>query len=150
MIGSRADFWLDAAALGLTALLPALAVGVVAVRRRRTVFHRRFQIALSAFVALLVGILEWRFRMVGWRSAAEASPFFPLGVDICLAVHIAFALAMVVGWIAALTIGVRGWSEGSLRLSHVARHRWWGWFAIYSTLGTAVTAWIFYVVAFVL
>jgi uncharacterized membrane protein YozB (DUF420 family) len=149
LFGSRADFWLDAAALGLTALLPALAVGVIAVRRRRTSFHRRLQLVLSALVAMLVVVLEWRFRMVGWRSAAESSRFFPRGVDVALAVHIAFAMAMVVGWIGALTVGLRGWQNGTLLVSHAGRHRWWGWLTVYATIGTAVTAWIFYLVAFV-
>ena len=150
LLGSRADGWLDAAVLGLTALTALLLMSVVAVRRGRTHFHRRLQLVLSAFTLVLVVVLEWRFRTVGWRTAAEPSSWFPLGVDVSLGTHIVFALAMVVGWIGALTIGIRGWRDGALHVDQRARHRWWGWFATIATIGTAVTAWIFYVVAFVL
>lgn len=150
MLGSRADGWLDAAAIGLTILTAILIASVVAVRVGRSALHRRIQLGLSGMVFLFVIVLEWRFRTVGWRTAAESSPYFPIGVDASLGIHIAFALAMVVAWIGALTAGIRGWSEGSLRADQRGRHRWWGRFATMATIGTAVTAWIFYFVAFVL
>lgn len=150
MLGSRADFWLDAAALAFTLMLPVFLYSVVAVRNGNAGLHRRLQLALSAAMLVIVVILEWRFRMIGWRHSAEASRFFPWGVDAALAIHIAFALATVVGWIAALTVGIRGWSSGQLHVTHRARHRWWGKFALWSTFGAAATAWIFYLVAFVL
>ena len=150
MFGSRADVWLDVAALAFTLLLPAFAYSVIAVRRGKAALHRRLQLALSSVMLVLVVVLEWRFRMVGWRESAEASRFFPFGVNVSLGIHIAFALATVVGWVAALTLGIRGWSSGQLQVTHRARHRWWGRFALWSTFGAAATAWIFYFVAFVL
>ena len=149
MLGSRADVWLDAAALGLTIVAVLLLLSIAAVRRGRTALHRRMQVSLACFALLIVVALEWRFRAVGWRAAAEPSRFFPLGVDVALGVHIAFACSMVVGWIGALTIGMRGWDAGSLRVAARARHRRWGWGAALATMGTTVTAWIFYFVAFV-
>ena len=150
LLGSRADFWLDAASLAFTLLLPVFLYSVAAVRKGNAGLHRRLQLALSVALLVIVVVLEWHFRMVGWRQSAEASRFFPWGVDVALGIHIAFALATVVGWIAALTVGVRGWSSGQLRVSHRDRHRWWGRFALWSTFGAAFTAWIFYLVAFVM
>jgi uncharacterized membrane protein YozB (DUF420 family) len=150
LLGSRADVWLDAAALAFTLLLPIFVYSVVAVRKGNAALHRRMQLALSAAMFVIVVVLEWRFRIVGWRQSAEASRFFPLGVDLALGIHIAFALATVVGWVAALTVGIRGWKSGQLQVTHRARHRWWGKFALWSTFGAAATAWVFYVVAFVL
>ena len=150
MLGARADGWLDAAAIGLTVLTATLIVSVVAVRGGRAKLHRRIQLALSTLVFIFVIVLEWRFRTVGWRTAAESSPLFPWGVDLSLGIHIAFALAMVVAWIGALAVGVKGWVDGTLRVEQRARHRWWGWFATLATIGTAITAWIFYIIAFVL
>jgi hypothetical protein len=150
LLGSRADGWLDAAALGLTVLTALLLLSVAAVRVGRTRLHRRMQLILSAAALVMILLLEWRFRTVGWRAAAESSRWFPLGVDVSLGIHIAFALAMVVGWLGALTVGIRSWRDGSLHVEQRARHHWWGWFATIATIGTAVTAWIFYVAAFVL
>ena len=150
MLGSRADVWLDAASLAFTLLLPVFLYSVMAVRRGNAALHRRMQLALSGALLVIVVVLEWRFRMVGWRQSAEASRFFPLGVNAALGIHIAFAVATVVGWIAALTVGIRGWSSGQLQITHRDRHRWWGRFALWSTFGAALTAWVFYLVAFVM
>jgi uncharacterized membrane protein YozB (DUF420 family) len=150
LLGTRADGWLDAGALGLTVLTGLLLLSVVAVRRGRFRLHRRLQMILAGVALVMVLLLEWRFRTVGWREAAKSSSWFPLGVDLSLGIHIAFALAMVVGWIGAVTVGIRGWRDGSLDVDQRARHRWWGWFATIATIGTAVTAWIFYVAAFML
>jgi len=108
------------------------------------------QLALTLIAAVIVVLLEWRFRMVGWRDAARPSRYFPFGVDLSLGIHIAFAVMMVVGWIGALTIGMRSWQDGTLHVDRRAAHRRWGWFATVATFGTAMTAWIFYVLAFVM
>jgi hypothetical protein len=79
------------------------------------------QLALSFVTFVIVVLLEWRFRTVGWRTAAESSPWFPLGVDFSLGIHIAFAIAMVVGWIGALTLGIRGWVDGALARGNTLR-----------------------------
>jgi len=150
LLGTRADGWLDAAALGLTAITMLLAVSVSAVRRGKARFHRRLQLTLASVAVVIVVLLEWRFRMVGWRDAARPSRYFPFGVDLSLGIHIAFAVMMVVGWIGAVTIGMRSWQDGTLRVDRRVAHRRWGKFATVATLGTTITAWIFYIVAFVM
>jgi hypothetical protein len=146
---SRASYVVNAVALLLPFALAAMAVGVSQIGSRRLHWHARVQTWLSTAMLALVVWLEWDVRTTGWWEAAKPSRFFPWGVCGVLALHLACAVASLVSWTAALWIGwSRVRSDGELG-QYGSSHRRWGWRAVWTTVATAVTAEIFYLVAFV-
>lgn len=140
---------LDVVVVAMVGVLALLALSVWLVRyRRRYRLHRSLQLALTAGLLIVVGLFETEMRLHGWRARAEASPFYGTWVMPALAVHLAFSISTCALWAAVMAAALRNFGWRPLPGPHSRRHRFWGRLAALDMLGTAVSGWLFYWLAF--
>jgi len=155
-LGTRASFGMDLVLVGLIALLPVLAVSILAVRRRHYILHRRLQLFIVAALASALVVFEIDVRLLSdWRVRAraewlpEGNPWWPAGVGTALAVHLVFAVSsfVLLAWVTweAWTRFPRPPSPGT----HGPRHRRLARLAAIDLVLTAITGGVFYWLAFV-
>lgn len=154
-LGTRGSFMLDFVFLVMFAVLPVMAVGIYFAKRRKNyVWHKRIQLTLAIVLMLAVLMFEVDLRFfTNWRERAEPSPYFTPGVWCAtwyaLLVHLAFAIPTLFLWGYVVQGAVRHFSKppapGTYSRTHVTAAR----FAVWGMIGTAVTGWLFYWLAFV-
>jgi hypothetical protein len=101
-----------------------------------------------------VGLFELDVRLNGWRDRASASAYAgPDGgvnwVLFALGVHLCFAVSTALLWALVITRALRNLPSPPMPSAHSAWHRRYATLAAYDMLGTAITGWIFYWLAFV-
>jgi hypothetical protein len=154
-LGSRASLMLDVVFLAMFVVIPLLGWSVYAVKfQRRYAFHKRMQLTLAAVLAVAVALFELDMRINGWRSRAQASPYFgseaaPGLVWDALYVHMFFAVTTAILWTAVTIQALRHFSNPPQPGLHSAWHLRFGKLAAFDMLMTAVTGWTFYWLAFV-
>lgn len=141
---------IDVVVVAMIAVLILLGLSIALVRyRKRYLLHKRIQLALAAALVVVVALFEAEMRLVGWRWRAESSPFYDTWVMPVLAVHIAFAASTLVLWTKVIVGALRRFDRVPQPGPHSASHRFWGRLAALDMLGTAVSGWGFYWLAFV-
>ncbi len=147
---SRASGVLDLVAVALFFILPVLGYSIYLVRvKKRYDAHRKLQIGLSIVLLVAITVFEVDIRVHGWEQFAEASPFYETLVYPVLWIHLFFAVSTTLLWIYVVVGALRNFPKPTLPGEYSARHRKLAWTATIGMLGTAITAWAFYVVAFV-
>lgn len=153
-LGTRASFMLDVVFVAMFAVIPILAWSIWLVRYRQNyALHKRVQLVLVAVLGVTVGLFELDIRINGWRHRAEESPYYAGpggwgGVEISLAIHLLFAITTFVLWVFVVVRALRNFPHPPLPAVHSRSHRFWGWAAAIDMLLTALTGWIFYLLAF--
>jgi hypothetical protein len=154
-LGTRGSFMLDFVSLAMAMIVPLLATSVLLVKvRRRYGIHKWIQVALGSLLALAVAAFEIDLRFVtDWQKLAEPSPFYEPGrwdlVKTTLAVHLCFAVPTALLWILVL---VRAWwrfPRPPAPNAHSRQHVLCAWPATIGMGMTALTGWLFYILAFV-
>ena len=152
-LGTRASLMLDVVFVVMFVVVPVMAWSIWQVRRhRRYVLHKRVQLALASVLLVAVLAFEIDMRMNGWQDRALPSPFYlsPVNwVKVALGVHLFFAIPTALLWVYVVWHALRYIPNPPRPSVHSARHIRWAWFAAWEMLGTAVTGWIFYYLAFV-
>jgi uncharacterized membrane protein YozB (DUF420 family) len=154
-LGTRASLALDFVAVAMIAILAALGFSVWLVRYRRSYhWHKRLQLGLAIVLAAAVTLFEMDMRLHGWQERARPSPYFgtsqqPGAVFTALYVHLAFSVSTTFVWIYVIVQALRKFPRMPVPNEHSPTHRPWGWIAALDLLGTTVTGWIFYYLAFV-
>lgn len=147
---SRASFSFDIIFVALLLVLPALIFSIGRVRKKRQYqLHKILQTATGVALLVVIVLFEWDIRSHGWRQLAEPSPFYPMGVNVALWVHVFFSLPTTVLWIVTLTGAWRHFPKPAMPGSYSAAHKKWGRWTFYMMMGTSITGWIFYAVAFI-
>ncbi len=149
ILGTRASLMLDVVFLAMFLVVPVLVVSVLLVRRKQWyALHKSLQITLG--VALLVAVLAFEvdMRLTGWRERAMPSPFYDTWVYPSLWVHLSFAVPTAFLWIYVIVAALRNFPDPAQPSEHSTSHAFWGWIAAIGMVGTAVTGWIFYYLAF--
>lgn len=147
--GSRASFMLDVVFVAMFLVLPVLAWSIAAVRRGHYALHKRVQLILAGVLLIAVTLFEVDLRLfTDWRARAEASSCFPRGVYLALAIHLVFAITTTLLWIWVIARALWRFDKPPAPGPHSASHRRWGWIAAWDMALTAITGWIFYVLAF--
>lgn len=155
ILGTRASLMLDVVFLAMFAILPLLAFSIWLVKYRCAYqWHKRIQLTLASMLAVTVVLFEIDVRLHGWRERAKVSPNYgtskmPGLVDGVLLVHLFFAVTTALIWIYVIVAALRRFSISPAPGEHSPNHKRWGWVAAIDMLGTAVTGWIFYWLAFV-
>ncbi len=173
-LGTRASLMLDVVFLAMFAVLVVLAVSIYLVRNRRMYqWHKRIQLTLGIVLLVTVFLFEADMRINGWMDRAAASPYYPpmkqpskllstvylqwLGraevpglVFTSLGIHLFFAVTTSLLWIGVIVQALRRFSKPPAPNDHSESHKLWGWLAAIDMGFTALTGWIFYVLAFVL
>jgi putative membrane protein len=150
-LGSRASLMLDVVFLAMFLVLPVLGWSIVMVRYRRLfVIHKRVQLAIA--IVLLAAIVAFEIDMQfvsGWRDRAASSRLWPAGVMASLYVHLFFAVTTAAIWIYVVTGALRNIPRVPGPSTYSRRHIVWARLAAIDLALTAVTGWIFYLLAFV-
>lgn len=147
--GSRATLMLDIVFLAMFLVLPVMAWSIAAVRRGHYALHKRTQLVLASVLLVAVTVFEVDMRLfTNWRARAEASPYYPGGVYLALYVHLVFAITTVLVWGWVIVRALKRFDHPPAPGSHSASHRRWGWIAAWDMVLTAVTGWVYYVLAF--
>jgi uncharacterized membrane protein YozB (DUF420 family) len=152
-LGTRASLMLDLVLLAMLVVIPLLAWSIYLVRYRRSFrLHKRVQLVLAAVLAVAVTAFEIDMRMYGWthRAAGPEGGAVPRHVYTALGVHLVFAISTTVLWVFVVVQALRRIPNPPGPCPYSRRHKLWGWIAAVDMLGTAVTGWIFYVLAFAL
>jgi putative membrane protein len=154
-LGTRASWMLDFVAVALVFILGILAASIWLVRYRRAYrLHKGLQLSLGILLAAAVALFEVDVRLHGWQDRARASSYFGttaepgLLFDV-LYVHLFFSITTTLLWIYVIVQALRKFPRPVAPGTHSAAHRRWAWIAALAMLGTAVTGWLFYWMAFV-
>ncbi|MFO0897841.1 MAG: DUF420 domain-containing protein [Pirellulales bacterium] len=154
-LGTRASLMLDLVFLAMFAVLPVLGWSVWLVRvRRNFTLHKRVQLLLGAVLLVTVTAFELDMRLHGWRERARPSRFYGQEgawglVDLSLTVHLIFAVSTALLWIWVIVGAWRRFEHPPRPNAYSPTHRRLGWAAAIDMGLTALTGWIFYLLAFV-
>jgi hypothetical protein len=151
-LGTRASLMLDVVFLAMFAVVPILFWSIYLVRvKRNYALHKRVQVTLSLVLAVAVTLFEVDMRFfTGWRNGAQASPYYSTGmVEKSLLIHLCFAVTTAVVWSLVVVRALRNIPSPPGPCAHSVWHGRWGWIAALDMLGTSVTGWIFYYLAYV-
>ena len=152
-LGTRASLMLDVVFLTMFAVVPVMGFSIWQVKyRRRYVLHKRLQLTLAA--VLLTAVLAFEIDMrffTDWQQHAQKSPYFSGQINwvkVALAVHLCFAVPTTFLWIYVTWHALRYIPIPPGPSGYSAHHIRWARWAAWEMLGTAVTGWLFYYLAF--
>lgn len=151
-LGTRASIMLDVVFLAMFAVVPILFWSISLVRRGRNYqLHKQVQVTLSLVLLIAVTAFEVDMRFfTDWRARAAASPYYGSGVVMkSLVVHLCFAVTTAVVWTLVVVRALRNIPSPPGPCAHSAWHKRWGWIAALDMLGTSITGWVFYYLAFI-
>ena len=149
---TRGSFMLDTVVIAMFAVVALLALSIVAVKRGHYQTHRSLQLGMATVLAIAVTLFEIDIRFVtkDWQKLAQPSPYYASGwVHGWLAIHLCFAIPAPFWWAYVIVRAIRGFGLRAQPGEHSASHRRSAWIGVVLMVGTAVTGWIFYAVAFV-
>jgi len=172
-LGTRASIMLDIVFLAMFAILPVLFWSIYLVRSKQMyAWHKRIQVCLGLVLLIAVALFEIDMRFVsGWRDRAMPSPYYgpihdappiiatifrdllklpevPGAVFQALGIHLIFATTTAVLWVIVISRALLNFPCPPVPGPHSRSHRFWGWIAAWDMLGTSVTGWVFYYLAF--
>ena len=151
ILPTRASLMLDVVFVAMFAVVGILALSVWVVRKTKNYsLHRKIQITSAVALAITVVAFEVDMRFFSdWREQAKFSPYYESGVvDFSLAGHLLFAIPTP--FIRAFVIYRANFNFRNVEPGeHSAWHRKWGRIAAWMMFSTAVTGWVFYMLAFV-
>jgi len=172
-LGTRASLMLDVVFVEMFVFLVVLSASIFLVRlRQRYQWHKRIQLALGAILLVTLPLFEIDMRLNGWRERAAASPYYaplsgpgwllstiyvrllgrpsvPGWIFTSLAIHLFFAVTTALIWVWVIVRALRRFPNPPGPNDHSANHKAWAWIAAIDMGLTALTGWIFYLLAFV-
>ena len=147
---------LDVVFLAMFAIVPAMFVSIYLVKfRGRYLLHKQIQLSLGLILLVAVTAFEVEQIFFPWEPRAQPSPFFDANqpwsgpVGISLMIHLLFAIPTPFLWTFVIVQALRKFSRNPFPNDYSARHRGWARIAAFEMTMTAVTGWVFYVLAFV-
>jgi len=155
-LGTRASLMLDVVFLAMFLVVPVMGWSIYLARfRGNFALHKRVQLTLGAVLLVTVAAFEADIRIHGWKDRALESPYYGdantwgavFGV---LYVHLAFSTTTALLWVFVIVQALRKFDSPPVPNEYSARHRFWARLAAADMVGTAVTGWIFYWLAFVM
>jgi len=157
-LGTRGSIMLDIVFLAMFAVLPVMLFSIYLVKfRQQYDLHRQIQVTLGIVLLLAVAAFEVDMQMMtNWEARAEASPYFDAAqkwtcpVGISLLAHLCCAVPTALLWIFVIVRAVKKFPKPTIPNEYSPTHLRWAKPAAVGMLATAVTGWIFYVLAFVM
>jgi len=156
-LGTRGSLMLDVVFLAMFAVLPLMGIGIQLAKRKQYALHKRLQLVVAAVLLVAVALFEIDMQfLTDWESRAEGSPYFDPAhkwtcpVGIALIVHLCFAVPTFVLWIVVIVQALRHFPSPPAPGPHSRAHTRLSKPAAVGLLMTAITGWIFYVMAFVI
>lgn len=146
---SRAPWGIDALALFSFGVLPFLMASYYLVRARRAYAAHKWLQSVLAFV-MIVALLafEWEVRRNGWRLYAMDSVYYETWVTPALILHLAFACPTFGLWVILMFGAWKKFPRPTRPSEYSMIHKRLGRITVWTTLGTSVSGWLFYWLAF--
>jgi len=146
---SRGSLVLDLIVVAMALVVPILLFSIYTVRHQKNLKrHRIIQTTLGIVLGLAVITFELDMRINGWRDLARPSPYYDTLVFPALIIHLLFAIPSLILWGYTIIMAYRQSIETNLNKGRF-RHKKLGLLSSYSMVGTAITGWIFYGLAFI-
>lgn len=160
IIPTRGSLMLDVVFVAMFAVIPLLFLSIQLAKRGQWGWHKTLQLVLGSVLLVAVIAFEVDMRLSGWYHRAAASPYFrrvsPEGgldwtspVGISLFIHLCFAIPTAVLWAFVIYRALVKFPSPPRPNEHSHAHKKFSWLATITMVGTAVTGWIFYYLAFV-
>lgn len=152
VLPTRGSIMLDLVAVGMLVVVAALCISVYLVKvKHKYALHKQIQLGLGLLLLVVVTAFEIEMRFfVKWRDLAEASAFYESGVvQTALYIHLCFAIPTPLLWIYVIVGALRNFEKVPKPNHYSAKHKRFAWIAFIGMVMTALTGWVFYVLAFV-
>lgn len=150
-LGTRASFMLDFVFLAMFAVIPLMGWSIYQVKfNRRYLLHKRMQLVLGAVLLVAVTAFEIDIRIHGWRERAVGTAGGELSraVLTTLWIHLFFAITTAVLWVFVIVQALRKIPDPPGPCPYSRKHIFWGKLAAADMFLTALTGWVFYLLAF--
>lgn len=146
----RSFFMMDFVCVAMVLVLPAIGFGIYMARTKKNyAFHKKWQLLLATVLLLTVVFFEIEVRFSNWQEAAKQSPFYETYLYPTLIIHLVFAISTVILWLANIYGALTCFSKPPKPGAYSSRHKRLGRLSALGMLGTALTGWLFYYIAFV-
>ena len=154
--GSRGSLMLDVVFLAMFLIVPLMAASIYLVKyRRRFTPHKWLQLGMG--LVLLVAVVAFEIDMrffTDWEDLARPSRFWSDSgqnwVWYSLIVHLCFAVPTPVLWVFVIVQALRKFPSPPRPNAYSSSHKFWARLAAIEMTLTAVTGWVFYVLAFMM
>ena len=155
--GSRGSFMLDFVFVAMFGIILLMAYSIYLVKfQQKYELHKKLQVVLG--VVLLVAVLAFEIDMrffTDWELLAAPSQYYGGGekwgpVWISLVIHLIFAIPTTFLWMYVIVQALRKFPSPVKPNAYSPTHLRWAKFAAFEMFMTALTGWVFYVLAFVL
>ena len=149
-LGTRASFMLDFVFVAMFAVIPIMGWSIYQVKfNRRYQLHKTVQLVLGAVLLIAVVLFEVDIRIYGWTHRAAPETGQPsAAVWTTLYIHLFFAISTAVLWVFVIVQALRKIPHPPGPCEYSERHIFWGKLAAIDMFMTALTGWIFYLLAF--
>jgi uncharacterized membrane protein YozB (DUF420 family) len=151
--GANGSLMLDFVFAAMFAIVVLLGYSIYAVKQRKYRLHKWLQLTLGIVLLVAVGAFEIDMRFfTDWEELASQSRYFRAGewdaVWISLVIHLCFAVPTPFLWIYVIVAALRRFPNPPTPSPHSANHKFFGWLAVVAMCLTALTGWLFYIIAF--
>ncbi len=151
-LGTRASLMLDVVFTAMFVVVPVLLWSVYQVKRqRRYALHKTIQITLAVVLAVAVTLFEIDMQWNGWRARAcgPDRETVSAAATIALRCHLPFAVSTAGLWVLVIVQALRHIERPPRPGPYSRQHVFWARLATIDMVLTAVSGWIFYLLAFV-
>lgn len=140
---------IDFVFVALLAILPLMLWSIRCAKRGDYERHKKLQLAISIALFSAVTLFEIEMRLIGWTHYADVSPYYETLVFPSLYVHLLFAIPTTLLWAYTVIWAYRRFPNPPKPMRATRRHRLMGKLAASGMVGTAVTGFVFFALAFV-
>jgi putative membrane protein len=149
-LGTRASFMLDFVFLAMFGVIPIMGWSIYQVKfNRRYQLHKTVQLILGVVLLVAVTLFEVDMRLYGWTDRAAPGSGKPsAAVWTTLYIHLFFAITTAALWIFVIVQALRKIPKPPGPCEYSSRHLFWGKLAAVDMFMTALTGWVFYLLAF--
>lgn len=146
---SRAPISLDLLALLLLIALPIQIMSLLLVWRWKAYrAHKYLQLGIAGILGPAVLGFEIQIRVQGWRHLAEISPYYDSFVLPALVFHLIWAIPALLLWIFTIIGAMKNFARSPRPSRYSIIHKRMGRLAVIAMMGTGITGWLFYWLAF--
>lgn len=149
-LGTRASFMLDFVFVAMFAVIPIMGWSIYQVKfNRRYQLHKAVQLVLGVVLLVAVTLFEIDIRLYGWVHRADPVAGEPAPIIwTTLYIHLFFAITTSVLWVFVIVQALLKFPSPPKPCEYSGRHLFWGKLAALDMFMTALTGWVFYLLAF--
>jgi len=146
---SRAPISLDILAIVLLIIVPIQLLSLLLLWRRKAYRgHMILQLVIASLLGPAVLAFEIQIRIYGWRHLAELSPYYDSWVLPALVFHLIWAIPALLLWVFMIYGALKNFGLSPKPSKYSIIHKRMGRLAVITMMGTGLTGWLFYWLAF--